>query len=109
MIGNSTDPHVSAAQCTIPDPKSAVIIPHSAETTTTPTRSTEKYRMIKIKSNIIKLMHAYTQTTSCARFPAYKLKKKEKKKNKKKCSHVCNDLKLHKMSITNSIFLFSAY
>lgn len=30
ITGNSTDPHVSAAQCTKPDPKSAVTIPQKA-------------------------------------------------------------------------------
>lgn len=32
MMGSSTDPQVSAAQCTNPDPKSAVTIPQKAAT-----------------------------------------------------------------------------
>lgn len=39
MIGNSTEPHVSAAQWTRPEPKSAVIIPHMAEMHVTIIRS----------------------------------------------------------------------
>lgn len=68
-IGNSTDPHVSAAQCTSPEPKSAVIMPQNAAAITMPNRSTRRYRMIRNKFNIIKLMHRYTQINSCNRFP----------------------------------------
>lgn len=68
-IGNSTEPHVSAAQWTRPEPKSAVIMPQSAAAVTMPIRSKRKYRIIRNKFNIIKLMHMYTQITSCIRLP----------------------------------------
>lgn len=53
----------------MPDPKSAVIIPQNAAAITIPIRSKRKYRIIRNKFNIIKLMHMYTQITSCIRLP----------------------------------------
>lgn len=69
MIGNSTEPHVSAPQCTKPEPKSAVIIPQNAATITILVRSTRKYLIIRNKFNIIRLMQVYTQISSCIRLP----------------------------------------
>lgn len=74
-IGSSTEPHVSAAQWTRPEPKSAVKMPQSAAAITMPIRSTQKYRIIRNKFNIIKLMHVYTQITSCIRLPGGDTKK----------------------------------
>lgn len=69
-IGNSTEPHVSAAQCTRPDPKSAVMMPQKAATNTMPIRSKRKYRIIRNRFSTISVMQTYTQVSSCIRLPA---------------------------------------
>lgn len=56
IIGRSTDPHVSAAQCTRPEAKSAVIMPHKAETKATLHRSQRKCLIISKKLKIIRPM-----------------------------------------------------
>lgn len=68
-------PHVSAAQCTKPDVKSAVIMPQNAATTTTNIRSVRKCLIIRTKFNTINIMAAYTQKLSWARLPMAKLEK----------------------------------
>lgn len=70
IIGNSTEPQVSAAQCTNPDPKSAVIMPQNAASITTLMRSIRKCLIISTKFNSINVMAAYTHIISWARFPA---------------------------------------
>lgn len=68
--GNSTEPHVSAAQCTKPDPKSAVTMPHTAATITTPMRSVRKWCTISTRSTAISTRHRHTQMISWMRLPA---------------------------------------
>lgn len=63
-IGRSTDPHVSAAQCTNPDPKSAVIIPQKAAAITTLIRSSRKCLTINARFNIISAIQKHTQIIS---------------------------------------------
>lgn len=67
--GNSTDPQVSAAQWTIPEAKSAVIIPHNADIKATLIRSKRICLKINAKFIIIRLIQVYTQMSSWARFP----------------------------------------
>lgn len=69
IMGKSTEPQVSAAQCTRPDPKSAVIMPQNAATNATLILSVRKCLIIRKKSRTINAMHEYTQMISCARFP----------------------------------------
>lgn len=77
IIGNSTDPHVSAPQCTNPELKSAVIIPHKAATVIEYKFSNRTCIKIKKKFTAINVMQIPTHIHSCVRLP----------ENKKKINH----------------------
>lgn len=73
IIGNSTEPQVSAAQWTKPEPKSAVIMPQQAAQMIRLKFSNCKWYNMKRKLTTISVIQIPTQIHSCVRFPENKL------------------------------------
>lgn len=71
-IGSSTDPQVSAAQWTKPEPKSAVMMPHKAAIAMELRFSSRNLISTKIEFTATRVMQIPTQMHSCVLFPIRK-------------------------------------